>query len=293
MKRNLLLGSLALGLLQQPLALAEKGRPMQPITITGNLAAHPGERVQIYGTLSQMPHQHLVATQALRDSRMIYLDLDDAAQIVVYAPKAFTGCPGAISFTGEVLGLRADASKREAMTGHKRDGDPGSGEYQLKASAWACVTPDSPADWLRKLGLASVSLEHKRDALDRLSELSEAGIPLLIGHTRDQRPYGQRQEMPAAGINAPVNAPTPPPITVEIPVSQVCEDLLYSMLMPEYISPYAGNFKPYSRSLFRVRNWPAWWQSQQGRSLNEIRKALEPRVDAYWQSHGTEQTLDE
>lgn len=292
MQRNILIGSLALGLLQ-PVALAEQGRPMQPMTITGNLAAHQGERVQIYGTLSQAPHQHLVAPEAARGSRMIYLDLDDAEQIVVYAPRAFKGCPGATSFTGEVLGLRATASKREAETGQKRAEDSGYREYQLKASAWACVSPDSPADWLRGLGLASVSLEHKRDLLDRLSALSDAGIPLLIGHTRDERLYGQRQEMPAAGINAPVNAPVPKPISVDISVSRVCEDLLYSMLMPEYISPYAGNFKPYSSSPFMVRNWPVWWQSQQGRSLTEIRKGLEPRVDAYWQSHGTVQILDE
>ena len=117
-------------------------------------------------------------------------------------------------------------------------------------------------------------------------------MPLLIGHLHDQRLYATRQEVPASAMNAPVTAPAPVPMTVRIPVGQICQDLLYEQIMPEYISPYAGNFKPFSSSIFMIHDWPRWWQANQHKTLAQIRQELEARVDRYWLEHGMVQLLD-
>lgn len=279
-----------LGLLLLPGVAAKpavKGNTV--LLISQDLSAHVGQTLGVYGVLSERPGQHLIDARAVKAHQVGYLQLDDGEQIVVYLPRSFAPCPAplAVKLTGRVLAVHSGPQRPELQKA-----DPGFTEHQLQVTEAACLAANSPESWLRDLGLSSVSLAHKQDALDQLSNLGEQVMPLLIGHVADQRLYGIRKEVPAAAINAPPGAPAAQPLSIRIPVSQVCQNLIYTLIAPEYISPYAGQFKPFSSSLFLIRDWSAWWQAHQHQSLSQIRKSLEPRVDDFWRQHGTVQVLD-
>ena len=272
---------------------AREGDRVEQLTVTHNLAAHGGRTVAVYGRMSQVPHQHLLAPEAAKGHKVDYFQLDEAYQIVAYFPLAFSGCEGPLRLAGEVLKVEG-GSKRPPGQGQeqKRDRDPGYVEHQLKVASWDCLVEDSPAGWLRELGLKTVPAARKQQLLKQLAAQGKAAIPLLIAHLRDERPFGTRQQVPAAAINAPAHAPAPQPVTVTLPVGPVCSDLLYELITPAYSSPHMRTGKPFSQSYFLIRDWPHWWQANRHKSLEQIRKELEPRIDRYWLEHGTVQVID-
>lgn len=241
---------------------------MPVIPRSDELSRFSGQPIQIYGQLATAG----APSQPGRQRRV--LQLDQGPGLALDAPAGrFSDCTGPLRLEGRLL--------------------PDDGSQRFAASDGECLQPNSPGSWLRDLGLDAVSQAHKQEAIDRLANLAEAGVPLLIAHLQDRRLYGSRLEIPGAAVNAPAQIQPPQPRRVPIPVAEVCEDLLYSLLMPEYRSPYAGQFKPYNSALFKIRNWPAWWQKHGFRGLAALRQELEPRVDAYWRSHGVTQILDD
>jgi len=93
-----------------------------------NLAEHVGRTVALEGKASDMPWQHL--TTYLPGKEMVYFDLDDGLQILVYVAGGLP-CAGRARLTGTVLRI-AGLGKR-----------PGSNEehveYQLDVERWECL----------------------------------------------------------------------------------------------------------------------------------------------------------
>ena len=135
----------------------------------------------------------------------------------------------------------------------------------------------------------NVPLAQKREASHALVAAGKTAIPVLISALGDARVYERRDI--ANRLNLPPHATSPPPLLAEITVGEHCVDLLYAIITPPYASSYAGNFKVYSEQLLRVEDWQAWWAVYAQKSLAEIHAELQPLVDAYWQQHGTTQTV--
>ena len=95
--------------------------------------------------------------------------------------------------------------------------------------------------------------------------------------------------------NRPVHPPSPQPVWAENPVTvgHRAERVLLRIITPDYQSPHAKNFKPFSggSTLFTVPDWRAWWDRARWRPLDAIHKDMQKVVDAYWQSHGTQQVV--
>lgn len=199
-------------------------------------------------------------------------DVDAGPTLSLMLPADFKACKEPMRLSGQLLA--------------------GTSPLRLKVEHWQCLKSNSPESWLRDLGLASVNAEHKQKRADQLVALGKPAIPLLIAQLQDRRLSETRQMMPGAGLNAPANAPAVKPIDVRVSVGMRAEELLYRLITPAYTSVHAGNFKPYSESLFRVKDWPRWWQAHQHQSLAQIHAALKPRVDQYWIGHGAVQVLD-
>lgn len=274
--------TLATGLLGSCLAAQAK----TPELITQNLSAYSGQQITIFGRLSRLPHQHLLA-EGLSVYQIAYVDADQADQFVAYFLQQ-PSCEGVLSLQGQVLEVKG-GSKRPDQTSKL---DASYHEYQLQVESYRCLLPDTPAAWLHQLGLKAVSPEQKQLLLSKLRQAGKDVIPLLIRHLGDQRLFGTRLNIPAAAVNAPVTARPADAEPTAVTVSQIAEELLYQVIMPVYTSAYSFRGKPVNQDILHVRDWTKWWAAHQHQSLEEIHQALIPVVDRYWQQKGSVQVLD-
>lgn len=136
---------------------------------------------------------------------------------------------------------------------------------------------------------SNLPIEQKRAAADQIVAAGLAAIPVLIGALGDERTYERHDTVNR--MNLPPHLPVPEPRYATSTVGDCCKDLLYRIITPRYASPYGGSFKVFSEQVLRVEDWPAWWVANERKSLAEIHHELEPLVDAYWQHHGTTQTV--
>ena len=280
-KTGLIASALLLGLV--PAALA--GGNMLPIV--DYLTRFSGQKVTIYGRLTDEIHQHRVMPPPSHQ-KIAYFRPDIGGQMVIYLAKEAPTCQGPLKLVGQVVELRGSS---------KRPGEPPSKvdqsyvEHQLSVESSLCLPAQGPEADLRLLGLAEASLIEKQKARDRLYQGGKNAIPLLIGHLRDLRNYEIGKTLPPP-LNAPAHASPPPAVVVNTAVSEVARELLYHIITPIYSSPYASRGKVYNSDLFLVKDWEIWWAQNQHKSLAQIHAELKPKVDRYWQSKGTAQSLD-
>ncbi|MBT9544271.1 MAG: hypothetical protein IV090_02645 [Candidatus Sericytochromatia bacterium] len=280
-KTSVIASALLLGLV--PAALA--GGNMLPIV--DYLTRHAGQKVTIYGRLTDEIHQHMVMPPPSHQ-KIAYFRPDIGGQTVIYLAKTAPACQGPLKLVGQVVELRGSS---------KRPGEPPSKvdqtyvEHQLRVESSLCLPAQGLDADLRLLGLEEASLAQKQKARERLYQGGKNAIPLLIGHLRDERNYEKGKTLPPP-LNAPVHASPPPPLVVNVPVSQVASELLYQIITPIYSSAYASRRKVYNSDLFLVKDWEKWWAKNQHKSLAQIHTELKPKVDKYWQTKGTAQILD-
>lgn len=101
--------------------------PAVPLRTRDSLSAWVGRSIQLQGTPARIPHQHLI--ERIPGKAIEYLDLEDGAQLVVYA-KDVPPCPGEVLVEGVLL--RVEGAGKAAGSGRVV-------ELQLDASAWRCV----------------------------------------------------------------------------------------------------------------------------------------------------------
>ncbi|MGE3724661.1 MAG: hypothetical protein AB7I41_03865 [Candidatus Sericytochromatia bacterium] len=259
----------------------------QILPIVDYLTRYPGQKVTIYGTLTDEIHQHMVHPPPSH-KKIAYLKPDIGGQMVIYLNKEAPPCNGALKLSGEVLELRGPS---------KRPGGPPSKvdetyvEHQLQVDSSLCLPSQGLEVDLRLLGLEKASLADKQQALARLYKAKKVAIPLLIGHLNDQRIYEKGQTLPPP-LNAPAHATPAPQMAVDIPVSERVSELLYQIITPVYSSPHATRGKVYSNSVFLVKDWSRWWDKNQHKALAQIHAELKPKVDAYWKGKGQTQVLN-
>lgn len=258
--------------------------PVQAELITDYLSAHRGEEVTVFGELTEEIHQHMI--HPAQQGRVIaYFQPDQDYQTVAYFPKGYRPCPGAMAITGQVLEVRG-AAKRP---GKPSKVDSEHVEYQLLVKRWHCLQPGTPQAWLHALGRDTVSLATKRTLLEKLASQREQAIPALLAHLKDERSFSQGIALPALKGKSPN-----PPKTcfVDIPVSEMVEEILYHLITPNYHSAWAPAQSRNQPAFFLVRDWERWWQKHRHQRLEEIHRELRPLIDRYWQSGGTVQVLE-
>lgn len=128
-------------------------------------------------------------------------------------------------------------------------------------------------------------LAQKQEAAQQLRLSGKDAIPLLIASLADERPYEVRDL--TNRMNLPPGA-NPKPLMATIRVKERCEDLLYDLVTP---SVGGSNIKVFSEQVLRISDWRAFWEKRRDRSLEDIKKELEPLVREYWKAHGTTQTV--
>jgi hypothetical protein len=259
----------------------------QMLPIVDYLTDFTGQKVTIYGTLTTEIHQHMVQPLPSHP-KIAYFKPDIGGQMVIYLSQDIRPCKGPLKLIGQVVELRGPG---------KRPGGPPSKvdqtyvEHQLRVDSSQCLPTQGLEADLRLLGLEQASLIEKQKAQARLYQAGKTAIPLLISHLHDLRSYEQGKASPPP-LNAPAHASPPPEILLQIPVLEVVNDLLYRIITPLYSSPYASRGKVFNTSLFLVNDWASWWTQNQHKTLSQIHKELQPKVDKYWQNKGTVQPLD-
>lgn len=257
------------------------------LPIVDYLTRHAGQKVTIYGRLTDEIHQHMVMPPPTHQ-KIAYFRPDIGGQTVIYLAKTAPPCQGPLKLVGQVVELRGSS---------KRPGEPPSKvdqtyvEHQLSVESSLCLPDQGPEADLRLLGLDGPPLSDKEKALARLYQGGKSSIPLLIGHLRDVRLYEKGKELPPP-LNAPAHATPAPKMAVDIPVSERVSELLYRIITPVYSSPHAIRGKVYSNSVFMVNDWPRWWDKNQHKALAQIHAELRPKVDAYWKGKGQTQVLN-
>lgn len=246
-----------------------------------------GKEVAVVGRVSQMPWQHMIRADTGKQAE--YIDLQEGGQIVAYLASP-VACGQPVLLEGKVLltegGAKRPGSKETAS------------ELQLDVGRWTCLDEKGMASLLKRLGDTAATREAKAGAEAGLIAAGKAAIPLLMDHLGDPTICWTDRVLLNEGAltNRPSNAPPAKEQWGEekITVGERCEAMLTRIIWPaDYRSPYAGNFKPVSggSAPFRVEDWKSWWAKNRSKSLEEIRKAIEPVLDAYWESKGTQQVI--
>jgi len=159
----------------------------------------------------------------------------------------------------------------------------------LREASWELF--EAPLHGLiERLGRDDASPPQKQEALDALYRAGIEAFPLLIDHLDDARRFERHRDVQNY-MGMAANAKRPEPLYADIPVGEACRDLLHRLITPIYRSPYERVFKPRGE-LFIVKDWEAWWEKNKGRSLEDIRKGLEPLVDRYFQTGGDPQAVE-
>lgn len=131
-------------------------------------------------------------------------------------------------------------------------------------------------------------LDVRRDAAEQLRAAGVDAIALLIASLDDGRPFETRDL--ANRMNLPANAVVEP-LLATTSVGTRCEALLHAIITPAVPSPPAGRFKVFSAQVLRVADWRAFWAKRRGVTLEALHAELLPYARAYWEQHGTTQTV--
>ena len=252
--------------------------PMAIATVVGILtvACQPMDREDwsVIDHFATGPVQSTIASQ-----RRVFACVDDeeGAPGVAYGPHGTPAGAGRLRLAGTTFVIDASAQHEDGQH---------AGAAPCVGSSCERVPALTPL--IDVLG-SDVPLEQRREASRALVAAGKAAIPVLLRALDDARVYERRDI--ANRMNLPPHAPLPPPLIAEITVGEHCANLLYEIITPRHASPYAGNFKVYSEQVLRVEDWQAWWAAHEHKSLAEIHAELQPIVDAYWQQHGTTQTV--
>jgi hypothetical protein len=109
-----------------------------------------------------------------------------------------------------------------------------------------------------------------------------SSVPALVAALGDKRTYAER-EIP--GANGTMER-------VKVTLAEECEALLYHIVTPRYRSPHEAGVKPQNPVIFSVKNWPAWWSRNKGKSLKDVHADMRVVMDHYWQQGGVEQVVE-
>ncbi len=267
-----------------------------------HLSGFVDQHVELAGKKSRVPWQHLMGFVPGKTAE--YFDPEDGGnQIVVHVAGGLES-EGPCVLWGKVLEVRG-ASKRP-----KRKGDKGTKvddsyvEYALDVERVVWVpAPEELPGLVERLLAPSLAREAKEALEARLVAAGLAAVPLLLERLQDARVVWRERRVQNLGelMNRPVVAagpePAPREVEVEITLGQRAEAMLHRIVAPRnYRSPHFQMFKPrsagYDGGMLRVKDWRAFFARRQGRTLAEIRAALQPAVDRWYQTKGEEQQVE-
>lgn len=263
-------------LLQGPLTRAE----------TPSLRDRVGQDLILVGRVSRTPWQHMIRGDLHKESA--YIDLEDGGQIVAYAGGTIT-CDGPVLLRGRAI-LTEGSSKR-----------PGSkdicSEVQVDVGSWECLDKEVLDRYIERLAAPQASREEKKGVEEALAAAGKSSIPILIAHLGDRRVC--RRERVLSNEGEMMNrAPNASPVKErwaeeEVTVGATCEAILFAIVTPTDLESVAGaNFKPISAGPpFRMENWASWWARNRDKTLLQIRRELEPVIEAYRKSRGVQQVV--
>lgn len=147
---------------------------------------------------------------------------------------------------------------------------------------------------LERLTEPSLALSDQDAILKKLHDQGVLALPVLIGHLTDHRPAGTKRVgnvLPGECYNAPLGTPLPvrcqqpSEIVLTMDIAGWCHDLLYQILTPSYISPYANRVdreKAVGERTFLVTNWPAWWKKYNHQDLDALHAMARRLIDRFW-----------
>ena len=243
-----------------------------------NLIENVGKEITLEGWISDIQQQHIIMD--IRGKESLYLDMDDGTQIVIYV-KGDINCLDKIRVTGtviEVAGVHKDPRRKEIHT-----------EYHIDVRYWECIQM-SIEDMIDQLSGSELMHRMKWHVRKHIIKRGRTAISVLIDHMNDSRIYEKNRDIQNY-MGLPPHELPPPPLYADITVGNICVDMLYDIITPDYKSPYAKIFKPYSDSMFLIKDWKSWWEKNKEKSLEEIHNEMKPFVDKYWQGHGTIQVI--
>jgi len=243
-----------------------------------NLIENVGKEITLEGWISDIQQQHIIMD--IRGKESLYLDMDDGTQIVIYV-KGDINCLDKSRVTGtviEVAGVHKDPRRKEIHT-----------EYHIDVRYWECIQM-SIEDMIDQLSGSELMHRMKWHVRKHIIKRGRTAISVLIDHMNDSRIYEKNRDIQNY-MGLPPHEPPPPPLYADITVGNICVDMLYDIITPDYKSPYAKIFKPYSDSMFLIKDWKSWWEKNKEKSLEEIHNEMKPFVDKYWQGHGTIQVI--
>lgn len=233
------------------------------------------------GRVSAIPHAHPIADG--RGGDAVYLDTLGRGQLVAYVRGQKPKEGSWVRLAGTALEFEAEPAR------------PGGGrKFRVRhldaAEVVRLPARDTVEALVEELGREEVPLERKRVVQGEIYRAGIDAFPVLIAHLGDARIYERGRDVQNY-LGLPAHKPPPPPILADVRVGDVCRDLLHRLLTPSYRSPHERVFKPRGE-LFQVRDWPSWWERNQGKTLEEIHRGLEPLVDRYFESGGDTQLVE-
>lgn len=221
----------------------------------------------VTGRVATVVHAHPL--EEGRGDDAVYLDADAGGQLVVYLRGDKPREGAWIEASGRPLDFEA-SPKRGGRAVQVR---------QLDASSWRPLRGREALERLvRDLGgpdprLGEAPAAERAALKARILEGGFDAFPVLIAHLGDARVHKKG------------------PGVLHVTVGQVCAGLLRRLLTPPYRSPHERAVKPRGEMLL-VRDWPAWWRRNHGRSLADVHRGLEPLVDRYFLTGGDTQIVD-
>jgi hypothetical protein len=223
-----------------------------------HLSRYVGQQVELAGKKSRIPWQHLVGQ--VEGKQAEHFDPEDGGnQLVVHVAGGLPSEEPCVLW-GRVLEVRG-GSKRPPRPGDKPSkADDSYVEYALDVDrvVWIPKAEELPG-LLAKLADPALGQEVKRAAEERLVAAGLAAVPLLL--------------------------------------ERRLEGLLYRIVLPRnHRSPDQAALEPSSAGrdggALRVKDWQAFFARRQGQSLAEIREALKPAIDRWYQTKGEEQVVE-
>jgi hypothetical protein len=241
--------------------------------------AGPAKETTVCGRISKEINQHLVAASK---KEAVYFDVEGGDQIVAYVSHPID-CKDRVELTGTMIEVRGPEKRPRKPT----KVDDSYSERQMDVSSWRCL--EDIGALLNRLADPKASADQKEAAKKQIVSQGKDALPVLIAHLDDTRAF--KREDIQNYYNLPPNHPTPPPVMAVVTVGEACEKMLYELITPPASPGIDFRGKVFSESVLKVKDWKAWWERNKTKSLEQIRKELQPLVDRYWKEHGTEQTV--
>lgn len=124
----------------------------------------------------------------------------------------------------------------------------------------------------------------------KIIKVGKDAIPVLINHLQDSKLVGSAYMNRGECYNLPPLQTLPATCNKEQKqkMGEWCEDMLYRILTPAYVSSSEPKEKGKlgMNQPFVIRDWIIWWNKNAGHFLLELHEKAKVLIDAFWKEGG-------